>query len=109
MTVLLLSLQTQAAGLTLVRANHVFLLEPALDPAIEQQVGGTGGQGGLTQAVDLMQSSCPPPPCTPPSPLPMQAVARVHRIGQTRDTFVTRLLVDGTVEVEVLKVGVHHD
>ena len=61
MTVLLLSLQTQAAGLTLVRANHVFLLEPALDPAIEQQVGGTGGQGGLTQAVDLMQSSCPPP------------------------------------------------
>ena len=40
MTVLLLSLQTQAAGLTLVRANHVFLLEPALDPAIEQQVGG---------------------------------------------------------------------
>ncbi|KAG1672797.1 hypothetical protein FOA52_002785 [Chlamydomonas sp. UWO 241] len=67
--VLLLSLQTQAAGLTLVRASHVFLLEPAMDPAIEQQ-----------------------------------AVARVHRIGQTRETVVTRLLVDGTVEMEVLRV-----
>ena len=30
-------LQWHHAGLTLVRANHVFLLEPALDPAIEQQ------------------------------------------------------------------------
>jgi hypothetical protein len=47
----------------------VFLLEPAMDPAIEQQ-----------------------------------AVARVHRIGQTRETVVTRLLVDGTVEMEVLRV-----
>lgn len=28
---------TWPAGLTLVRANHVFLLEPALEPAIEQQ------------------------------------------------------------------------
>jgi len=33
-----------------------------------------------------------------------QAVARVHRIGQTRETVVTRLLVDGTVEVEVLRL-----
>ncbi|KDD72624.1 hypothetical protein H632_c3113p1 [Helicosporidium sp. ATCC 50920] len=35
--VLLLSHRTGAAGLTLVRASHVFLLEPSLDPAIEQQ------------------------------------------------------------------------
>ncbi|GFR52459.1 hypothetical protein Agub_g15034 [Astrephomene gubernaculifera] len=35
--VFLLSLRQGAAGLTLVRANHVFLLEPSLDPAIEQQ------------------------------------------------------------------------
>ena len=33
----LLSLQHGAAGLTLVRANHVFLLDIAADPAIEQQ------------------------------------------------------------------------
>ncbi|KFM24288.1 E3 ubiquitin-protein ligase SHPRH [Auxenochlorella protothecoides] len=35
--VFLLSHRAGAAGLTLVRANHVFLLEPSLDPAIEQQ------------------------------------------------------------------------
>ena len=34
-----------------------------------------------------------------------QAVARVHRIGQTRETVVTRLLVEGTVEMQVIKVG----
>eukprot|EP00195_Chlamydomonas_chlamydogama_P011566 CAMPEP_0202907760 /NCGR_PEP_ID=MMETSP1392-20130828/43726_1 /ASSEMBLY_ACC=CAM_ASM_000868 /TAXON_ID=225041 /ORGANISM="Chlamydomonas chlamydogama, Strain SAG 11-48b" /LENGTH=203 /DNA_ID=CAMNT_0049596801 /DNA_START=164 /DNA_END=771 /DNA_ORIENTATION=+ len=67
--VFLLGLHNHCAGLTLVRANHVFLLEPSLDPAVEQQ-----------------------------------AVARVHRIGQNRETIVTRLLVDGTVEMEVLKV-----
>lgn len=53
-----------------VRANHVILLEPALDPAIEQQ-----------------------------------AIARVHRIGQTRDVAITRLLVRDTVEIEVLRVA----
>lgn len=64
--VFLLSMRSGAAGLTLTRANHVFLLEPALDPAIEQQ-----------------------------------AVARVHRIGQGRPVTITRLLVDGSVEMKV--------
>ena len=41
--VFLLSHRVGAAGLTLVRASHVFLLEPALDPSIEQQVR-EGGQ-----------------------------------------------------------------
>jgi E3 ubiquitin-protein ligase SHPRH len=35
--VFLLSHRAGAQGLTLVRACHVFLLEPALEPAIEQQ------------------------------------------------------------------------
>lgn len=35
--VFLLSHRVGAAGLTLVRASRVFLLEPALDPSIEQQ------------------------------------------------------------------------
>ncbi|GAB4816117.1 hypothetical protein N2152v2_003163 [Parachlorella kessleri] len=35
--VFLLSHRAGATGLTLVRASHVFLLEPALEPAIEQQ------------------------------------------------------------------------
>lgn len=67
--VFLLSLQAGAQGLTLVRANHVFLLEPALDPAIEQQ-----------------------------------AIARVHRIGQMRPVHVVRMLVNGTIEEEVLAI-----
>lgn len=33
----LLSLRAGSAGLTLTAATRVFLLEPALDPAIEQQ------------------------------------------------------------------------
>jgi SNF2 family DNA or RNA helicase len=35
--VFLLSLRAGAAGLTLTAASRVFLLEPGLDPAIEQQ------------------------------------------------------------------------
>jgi SNF2 family DNA or RNA helicase len=35
--VFLLSLKAGAAGLTLTAASRVFLLEPGLDPAIEQQ------------------------------------------------------------------------
>ncbi len=68
--VFLLPMKTAAAGLTLTRASHVFLLEPAMDPAVEQQ-----------------------------------AVARVHRIGQTRPVTVHRLLVEDTVEELVLEVN----
>ena len=67
--VMLLSLQTQAAGLTLVRASRVFLLEPATDPSIEQQ-----------------------------------AVARVHRVGQERETVITRLIIEETIEEKVLQM-----
>jgi SNF2 family DNA or RNA helicase len=35
--VFLLSLRAGAAGLTLTAASRVFLLEPSLDPAVEQQ------------------------------------------------------------------------
>lgn len=47
-------------------ANHVFLLEPTLNPALE-----------------------------------LQAVNRVHRLGQTRATVVHRLLVDDTIETAI--------
>lgn len=52
---LLLNLKTAAKGLTLVEANHVFLLEPVFNAATEAQ-----------------------------------AINRIHRIGQTRPTFVHR-------------------
>ena len=47
-------------------ASHVWLLEPSVDPAVEQQ-----------------------------------AIARVHRIGQTRPVVAHRLLMDGSVEVRL--------
>ncbi|CAG9463337.1 unnamed protein product [Pedinophyceae sp. YPF-701] len=68
--VFLLALRAGGVGLTLVQASNVILLEPATDPAIEQQ-----------------------------------AVARVHRIGQTRPVVVTRMLVRDTVEVPVLEMN----
>ncbi|KAK9830399.1 hypothetical protein WJX72_011536 [[Myrmecia] bisecta] len=49
--VFLLSLKAGAAGLTLVRANHVFLLEPAVDPAIAQQAIGRVHRIGQTRPV----------------------------------------------------------
>lgn len=67
--VFLLSLRAGGAGLTLVAASNVFLLEPALDPGIAQQ-----------------------------------AIARVHRIGQSRPVTITRFVVQGSVEAEVQRV-----
>eukprot|EP00178_Gracilaria_changii_P004642 TRINITY_DN17548_c1_g1_i1.p1 TRINITY_DN17548_c1_g1~~TRINITY_DN17548_c1_g1_i1.p1 ORF type:complete len:1612 (-),score=198.92 TRINITY_DN17548_c1_g1_i1:446-5281(-) len=37
--------------------------------------------------------------------LEAQAVGRVHRIGQTRETFVHRVIVRNTVEEKILKLG----
>ena len=41
-------------------------------------------------------------PCTDPA-IQQQAVARVHRIGQTRNIVVHRLIVKNTVEEHVLR------
>ena len=49
--VFLLPMRTAAAGLTLTRANHVFLLEPAVDPAVEQQAVGRVHRIGQTRPV----------------------------------------------------------
>lgn len=49
--VFLLPMRTAAAGLTLTRASHVFLLEPALDPAVEQQAVGRVHRIGQTRPV----------------------------------------------------------
>eukprot|EP00891_Asterochloris_glomerata_P005983 jgi/Astpho2/5983/Aster-x1340 len=51
--VFLLSLRKGAAGLTLIRANHVFLLEPAMDPAILQQAVGRAHRMGQTKIVHV--------------------------------------------------------
>jgi E3 ubiquitin-protein ligase SHPRH len=54
--VILLHAKTQSAGLTLVSATHVFIMEPLLNPSMEQQ-----------------------------------AIARVHRMGQTKVTRVHKV------------------
>jgi len=67
--VFLLSMHAGASGLTLVAATHVFIMEPSLNPAVEEQ-----------------------------------AINRVHRIGQTKETFITHLIVEDTVEEKVLRL-----
>jgi SNF2 family DNA or RNA helicase len=64
--VFLLSLRTGAVGLTLTSATHVFIMDPAMNPALEQQ-----------------------------------AKNRVYRMGQTKDVFIKRFLMRGTVEENI--------
>ncbi|KAJ3177101.1 hypothetical protein HDU87_004593 [Geranomyces variabilis] len=64
--VFMLNARSQSAGLTLVSANHVFLIEPVVNVALEAQ-----------------------------------AINRVHRIGQTRETTVWRYIIANTIEERV--------
>ena len=61
--VFIVSLKTGGVGLNLVEANHVFLVDPWWNPAIEEQ-----------------------------------AINRVHRIGQTRTVYVSRFIMQNTIE-----------
>ena len=65
--VLLLSMRAGAAGLNLMAANYCFLMDPAMNSAIEEQ-----------------------------------AIDRVHRIGQTREVYVKRLIIKDSIEERIL-------
>lgn len=65
-TILLMSLKAGGVGLNLTAAEHVFLMDPWWNPAVEDQ-----------------------------------AIARAHRMGQTKPVFVHRLITRGTVEERV--------
>ena len=64
--VFILNARTQSSGMTLVAASHVFLIEPMINPSIEQQ-----------------------------------AINRVHRIGQTRETHIHRFVVNNSIEEKI--------
>ena len=72
-TVLLLNVRNGAEGLTLVEANHVFMLEPLLSHALD-----------------------------------VQAINRIHRIGQTNKTYVHRYIMQNSVEVKIDALRIEH-
>lgn len=55
--VFLIGQKAGAQGLTLVRANHVFLLEPSIDPSIEQQAISRVHRIGQQRPVHIMRFS----------------------------------------------------
>jgi E3 ubiquitin-protein ligase SHPRH len=68
-TAFILNSKSQSAGLTLVSATHVFLIEHLLTQGLEKQ-----------------------------------AINRVHRIGQTKETNVWHYYIRGTIEESILKL-----
>jgi len=68
-TVFLLSMRTGAVGINLTQANHIFLMEPCLNWALE-----------------------------------LQAIGRVHRLGQKSEVQVTCFVVKDTVEAHLVQV-----
>ena len=52
-TVFLLSMRSGAVGINLTAANHVFLMEPAFNPALEAQAIGRAHRMGQTRPVTV--------------------------------------------------------
>ncbi|KAJ3384193.1 hypothetical protein HDU84_003097 [Entophlyctis sp. JEL0112] len=81
--VLMLNARSQSSGLTVVCATHVFLIEPVVNVGMDLQ-------GMIPHAEERhIDFSIRP------------AINRVHRIGQTRETFVYRYIIKNTVEGHV--------
>lgn len=68
--VLLMLIQHGGNGLNILEAQHVILVEPLLNPAVEAQ-----------------------------------AISRVHRVGQEKQTFVHRFIVKNSVEESIYKLN----
>lgn len=99
--VLLLQLKQAAAGLNLTEAQHALLVEPSTNPATEAQVR-------CTAIVSFSATRCRTPMqtawivrCDRCGRWRMQAVARIHRMNQARETQVLRFVVDDTVEASL--------
>ena len=70
--VLLLSLMAGGVGLNLTTANHLLLLDPAWNPAIEEQ-----------------------------------CFDRIHRIGQTKETFIYKFITKNSIEEKMVAIQNH--
>ena len=75
-TCFLLNSKSQSSGLTLIAASHIFIVEPILS-GLDQQ--GIYISGHLLLAIN-----------------------RIHRIGQTKETFVWRYVICDTIEERLL-------
>jgi hypothetical protein len=67
-TIFLLSMRAGAVGINLTQANHVIILDPCLNEALE-----------------------------------LQAIGRVHRMGQRREVHIHRLVMEGTIESRIVR------
>ena len=52
-TVFILTLRTAACGINLTAANHIYLLEPCLNAAVEAQAIGRAWRMGQTREVNV--------------------------------------------------------
>ena len=68
-TIFLLSMRAGAVGINLTEANRVFIMEPAMNPALE-----------------------------------LQAIGRVHRIGQRKKVEVIRLYMKSSIETRIAQL-----
>ncbi|KAJ3055803.1 hypothetical protein HK097_009186 [Rhizophlyctis rosea] len=92
--VFMLNARNQSAGLTLVSATHVILVEPVIAVGLEMQ-GTVDETAPCDQFMSLLMDS-------------IIAINRIHRIGQTKPTYVWRYIVKDTIEERVLALrGVH--
>ena len=112
--VFLLSLRAGAAGLTLTAACRVVLLEPALDPATEQQAVARVhriGQARPRADTGAARWGCGPggreggsparAPRAPRARRPRATSRAPHAAAQTRPVTITRLIIDDSVEGQV--------
>jgi SNF2 family DNA or RNA helicase len=72
--ILIISLKAGGVGINLTIANHIFLMDPWWNTAVENQ-----------------------------------AIDRVHRIGQKKPIFVTRFVVNNTVEARIVDIQAQKD
>ena len=90
--VFLLSTRAGGLGINLTAADTVIFYDSDWNPTVDQQVGGGRGEWVWI----YLQ-------CFGRLLLSLQAMDRAHRLGQTRQVTVYRLIVKGTIEERILQ------